>query len=247
MTNIIPLDNVTHKNLKIITQHSEQLGNNTGAVLTFPTEFADVQREYPIFFQKNPETQKYQSVALLGITPGENLFLNNGQWSARYIPAIIAREPFVIGFEDQSATGGDERTPVVMVDMDSPRVNEHEGQPVFLEFGGNTPYLESINRILQGIYQGMSVNNEMFEVFTELELIEPVALEIKLNNGEIHRLTGNYTISREKLNSLSAKDLAKLNKAGFLEGAFLVVSSLNNMKNLIDIKNSRLLLCETKT
>lgn len=240
MTNLITLNNVAHKDLKIITRHSEEFGNNVSAVLIFPTEFADIQREYPIFFQRNPETQKYQSVALLGITPGENLFLQNGQWNARYIPAIIAREPFVIGFEDQSADGGDEHAPVVMVDMDSPRVNEHEGQAVFLEFGGNTQYLESINRILQGIYQGMSVSDEMFEAFTELGLIEPVALDIKLNNGETHRLTGNYTISREKLNSLNAEELAKLNKAGFLEGAFLVASSLNNMKNLIDIKNSRL-------
>lgn len=240
MTNLVPLNNVAHKDLKIITQYSEQFGNNVSAVLTFPTEFADIQREYPILFQKNPDTQKYQSVALLGITPGENLFLNNGQWNARYIPAIVAREPFVIGFEDQSATGGDERTPVVMVDLDSPRVSEQEGQPVFLEFGGNTQYLESINRILQGIYQGNSVSDEMFEAFEQLELIEPVTLEIKLNNNEVHRLTGNYTISREKLNSLSAKDLAKLNKAGFLEGAFLVMNSLNNMKNLIDIKNSRI-------
>jgi hypothetical protein len=240
MTNVIPLNNVAHKDLKIITQYSEQFGNNVSAVLTFPTEFADIQREYPILFQKNPDTQQYQSFALLGITPGENLFLTNGKWNARYIPAIVAREPFVIGFEDQSASGGDERAPVVMVDMDSPRVSKHEGQSVFLEFGGNTQYLDSINRILQGIYQGASVSDEMFTAFTELDLIEPVALEIKLNNGEIHRLTGNYTISREKLSSLSAKDLAKLNKAGFLEGAFLVMNSLNNMKNLIDIKNSKL-------
>jgi hypothetical protein len=240
MTNLAPLNNVTHKDLKIITQHSEQFGNNIGAVLTFPTEFADIQREYPIFFQRNPETLKYQCVALLGITPGENLFLHNEKWNARYIPAIVAREPFVIGFEDQSADGGDEHAPVVMVDMDSPRVNEHEGQPVFLEFGGNTRYLEDINRVLQGIYQGVAVSDEMFAAYTELELIEPVVLEVKLNNGEVHRMNGNYTISREKLLSLSPKNLEKLNKAGFLEGAFLVINSLNNMKNLIDIKNSRL-------
>jgi hypothetical protein len=124
--------------------------------------------------------------------------------------------------------------------MDSPRVNEHEGQPVFLEFGGNTRYLEDINRVLQGIYQGVAVSDEMFAAYTELELIEPVVLEVKLNNGEVHRMNGNYTISREKLLSLSPKNLEKLNKAGFLEGAFLVINSLNNMKNLIDIKNSRL-------
>ena len=240
MTNIIPLNNVAHKDLKIIQKYSEQFGHNVGAVLIFPTEFADIQREYPILFQKNPDTQKFQSIALLGLIPNENLFLNDGQWNARYIPAIVAREPFVIGFEDQSATGGEENAPVVMVDMDSPRVSTQDGQNVFLEFGGNTRYLENVNLILQGIYQGSAISDEMFEAFTDLDLIEPVALEVKLNNGEVHRLTGNYTIHREKLNALSAENLEKLNKAGFLEGAFLVMNSLNNMKNLIDIKNSRL-------
>lgn len=240
MTNIIPLNNVAHKDLKIIQKYSEQFGHNVGAVLIFPTEFADIQREYPILFQKNPDTLKFQSIALLGLIPNENLFLNDGQWNARYIPAIVAREPFVIGFEDQSATGGEENAPVVMVDMDSPRVSTQDGQNVFLEFGGNTRYLENVNLILQGIYQGSAISDEMFEAFTDLDLIEPVALEVKLNNGEVHRLTGNYTIHREKLNALSAENLEKLNKAGFLEGAFLVMNSLNNMKNLIDIKNSRL-------
>jgi hypothetical protein len=244
MADIVLLNNVTHKDLKIITHYSAQFGNNVNAVLTFPTEFADIQREYPILFQKNPDTDKYQSVALLGISPGENLFLNGDNWNAHYIPAIVAREPFIIGFEDQSATGGEEHAPVVMVDMDSPRIStsaeEAIGETVFLEFGGNTRYLEKINSLLQGIYRGATVSDAMFEAFTELELIEPVKLEITLQNGEVHRLHGNYTISREKLYSLSGDDLAKLNAAGFLEGAFLIINSLNNMKNLIDIKNASL-------
>jgi hypothetical protein len=53
MANVVSLNNVTHKDLKIITKYSEQFGNNVSAVLTFPTEFADMQREYPILFQKN--------------------------------------------------------------------------------------------------------------------------------------------------------------------------------------------------
>jgi hypothetical protein len=240
MTNIVSLNNVTHKDLKISTQYSSQLGNNVHCVITFPTEFAEIQREYPILFQQNPDTGKYQSVALLGISRGENLFLKNNQWHARYIPAIVAREPFLIGFEDQSAMGGDEHAPVVMLDMDSPRISNNKGTAVFLEFGGSTHYLEKINNILQGIYQGTSISDTMFAAYAELELIEPVKLEITLHNGEVHRLTGNYTISRDKLNALSAEQLKKLNAAGFLEGAYLVINSLNNMQKLIDIKNSRL-------
>lgn len=238
MANIAPLNNVTHKDVKIITQHSEKFGSKVNCVLVFPTEFADVQREYPILLQRNPETGKYQSVALLGIATEENLFLNNGHWNAHYLPAIVAREPFLIGFEDQSAQGGDEHAPVVMIDMDSPRISTNTGEPVFLEFGGNTPYLEKINGILQQIYQGSAISDAMFDAYTACELIEPVKLEIKLNNGEMHRLHGNYTISREKLYSLNGSQLEKLHTAGFLEGAFLIMNSLNNVRRLIQLKNS---------
>lgn len=240
MTHIVPLNNVEHKNLKISTRHTEMFGCNVNAVIAFPSEFSDIQMEYPILFKKNATTNQYQAIALLGIEQGENLFIKNGEWSASYIPAIIARDPFIIGFEDQSHYGGEERAPIMMIDMDSPRVSEQEGQPVFLEFGGNTPYLEKINQILHGMYQGTAMADTMFAMFSEMNLIEPVTLEVKLKNGDLHRITGNYTISREKLQSLTASELEKLNKAGFLEGAFLVISSLNNMKRLIEIKNSKI-------
>ena len=41
-----------------------------------PTEFADVQREYPIFFRKDPATGEFMSIALLGFSKDENLFLD---------------------------------------------------------------------------------------------------------------------------------------------------------------------------
>lgn len=240
MANIVALNNIHHKNLKIVTTYSERFGNKVDCVLTFPTEFAQIQREYPIFFQKHPDTGQFQSIVLLGIAAGENLFLQDNAWHANYIPAIVTCNPFIIGFEDQTAVGGTEREPIIYVNMDSPRLSETEGESVFREFGGNTPYLEKVTRNLHALYQGLSASEQMFSIFTQLNLIEPVQLDIKLNNGELYRLNGNYTINSEKLSSLDGKSLALLNNAGVLECAFFVAASLNNMQNLIEIKNSRL-------
>lgn len=241
MATIVALDNVTHKDLKIITNPSAEFGNNVGCVLTFPTEFAQVQREYPIFFQRQPTTGRYQSVVLLGITENENLFLRGNQWHANYVPAVVTSEPFIIGFEDQSISGGSEHAPVVYVDMDSPRISRTQGEMVFREFGGNTPYLEKVVRNLHALYQGVAAGDLMFQLFSELNLIEPVDLEIKLINGDAYRLRGNYTVNAEKLAALSGSDLERLNKAGILECAFFVATSINNMQNLIDIKNRQIL------
>lgn len=234
------LNNITHKDLKIITKHSATYGDNVGSTLTFPTEFADVHREYPILFQKNPETGKFQSIVLLGLRSDENLFLDESNgWKANYIPAVIERGPFLIGFQDQSRDGGSERAPVVHIDIENPRVNEVEGAPVFLEHGGLSPYLDKITQLLNRIYEGMQVSDAMFAAFTELDLIEPVNLEIELNEREVYRLNGNYTIHREKLANLGGADLERLNRAGFLRCAFLAIESLGNIQRLIQLKSAR--------
>ncbi len=239
MAKHVLLNNIQHKDLRVITQFSAAYGDNISSTLTFPTEFADVQKEYPIFFQINPDTGKYQSVALFGISQNENLFLTaDGTWDATYIPALIARGPFLIGFQ-QDPNNPDSREPVIHVDMESPKVSTTEGTPVFLEFGGNTPYLENITRSLKDIYDGMAISEFMFQAFTELDLIEPVNIEIEFNNGEQHRLNGNYTINRDKLANLTGEQLFQLNRSGFLAAAFLVTTSLGNMQKLINIKNRR--------
>ena len=53
MTNFALLNNVAHKNLRIIREHATQYGDNEMSTVTFPQEFRAVQNEYPIFFQKN--------------------------------------------------------------------------------------------------------------------------------------------------------------------------------------------------
>src|SRR5688572_32383070 len=94
------LNNIAHKNLRVLNRFGADLGDNVGQVLTFPTEYEDVQREYPIFFRKESGTGEYQSVVLLGLEKNENLFLNGDRWDAHYIPGVIARGPFLIGFEE---------------------------------------------------------------------------------------------------------------------------------------------------
>jgi hypothetical protein len=234
------LNNITHKDLKIIARYAAAFGDNIGSTLTFPTEFADVHREYPILFQKNPDTGKFQSVVLLGLKSDENLFLDElGGWKANYIPAVIERGPFLIGFQDQSRDGGSERTPVIHVDMEHPRISETEGEAVFLDHGGLSPYLEKISKILNRIYDGMQISDAMFAAFAELDLIEPVNLEIELNDREVYRLRNNYTIHREKLANLRGADLERLNRSGFLRCAFLAVESLGNIQRLVQLKAAR--------
>ncbi|MBU2883955.1 SapC family protein [Psychrosphaera sp. B3R10] len=240
MANHVLLNNVTHKDLKIDPRYSAAHGNNIASTIIFPNEIEDIQKEYPILFRKDPETNKFLSTVILGFEKNENLFLDTTTatgWNAEYVPAIIAREPFLIGYQDQSADGGDEKAPVIHIDMDSTRINISDGTALFLEHGGNSQYLENSASSLKRITEGAKLTNVMFAAFEELSLIEPITIEFTLDNGEKYQLNGNYTISEEKLQNLDGASLEKLNRSGFLQSAFLIIASISNIQKLINLKN----------
>lgn len=240
MTRHVMLNNVTHKDLRVITRYGAEFGDNVGLVPTFPTEWEDVQREYPILFRKDAATGEYQSVALLGLDKAENLFLQNGRWNASYVPGMLIKGPFLIGFQEQQIEGELRKEPVIHVDLDHPRVSQTEGERVFLPQGGNSPYLDHIAMVLRGIRDGLEMSKAMFAAFTDLDLIEPVTLEIKLTAEQGVSLAGLQTISREKLAALEGASLERLHKAGFLHGAYLVVASMGNVRKLMALKQRRL-------
>lgn len=240
MANNVLLNNVSHQNVRVITRFGAEFGDNVGSVLIFPTEFVELQKEYPILFRRNQETQKYHATALLGFNQSENLFLNpevGSGWAASYIPASIAKGPFLIGFQSQES--GKAQNTVIYIDLDHVKVSQQEGYPLFLEHGGNSPYLEHIAKVLNLIHQGMIAQEVMFELFSEFDLLEPIDIDIDLNNGEKYKLTGNYSINEEKLAELSGDKLEKLNKMGFLPLAYAAIASLTNIRKLTDIKNRK--------
>ena len=240
------LDNITHKNLKVNPAFSGELGDNIGSTITFITEFSEAQKEYPILFRKDPASKEYQAVILFGLQQDENLFLkvqtekhNNSGWDAHYIPAAVARGPFMIGFQTQRENGQETVSPMVHVDMEHPKISETQGISVFLEQGGNSPYLDHISRLLNVIRDGIEINKHMFAAFEKYELIEPVAINVDLDNLDKLQLTGFHTINTDKLAALEGDALKELSKAGFLQAAYLAVSSLSNIKRLIAMKNAK--------
>jgi SapC protein len=233
------LNNIAHKDLRVITRYGAEFGDNVGTMMVVPTEFADVQREYPIFFRKDATTGEFSSFALLGFSKDENLFLEDGAWKAAYVPGVIARGPFLIGFQERREGSEVQREAVIHVDLDDPRISSTEGEPIFLPQGGNSRYLDRVATILNGIRTGLEVSKAMFAAFTAADLIEPVKIEVKFNSEEQYDLLGLHTINQKKLAELDAETLHQLNRSGFLQGAFLVTASLNNVQRLIDMKGRR--------
>ena len=240
MSNAVLLNNVEHKDVNVDPSHRAEYGDSVNRVLAFSTEFGDLQKEYPILFYKDPKTETFQAHAILGLSKDENLFLGDDGWQGNYVPAILGRGPFLIGFQDREVDGKMVKEPVIHIDMANPRVGAKNGQPLFLAYGGDTPYLEKVMQTLQVIHQGAALDEEIFSTLESMGLFEPVNIEISLSNIANVNLADYYTINKDKLAQLDGESLERLNKMGILSLVFCALISLGNFNKLIELKNKRM-------
>src|SRR3979490_2815031 len=154
MAKHVLLNNVEHKALRVIPARAAALGDDVMSAIVVPAEFRSVQACYPIVFQKQTDTGQFLPLALFGFESGQNLFLTESGWDASYIPLSIERLPFRTGGQRL----GQQAAPpplVVHVDLDSPRISWTEGEPVFLEYGGTTEFLQRASTLLHVLHAGL--------------------------------------------------------------------------------------------
>ncbi len=229
MTNPVLLQNVAHKDVKIIHGRGTRFGDGEVMCPTFPAEFRNVLAHYPIVFRDTGDAQRYEPVALFGFETGENLFASVDGWDALYVPMAVTRQPFLMGLDGDNL--------MVHVDLDHPKVSTTTGEPLFLEFGGNSDYLEQVIGTLVALHHGLQSNVGFVGALVELDLIEPFTLNIELNDGSMNELVGFSAINEEKLATLSAAALERLHQSGYLMAAYMVVASLTKLRELIERKN----------
>ena len=222
------LNNITHKDLRIITSRGAKWGDAVMSCFATPDEFRSLQAHYPIVFQKNAEGA-FQPLALLGLQDGQNLFLKADQWDAPYIPLAMQREPFMIGIADDELR--------MLVDMTSPRISTGaEGEAVFLPQGGNTDFLERSNSILKALHAGIQSTPEFVQALVAHNLLESFVLDVERPDGSHGRLVGMYTIHEERLAALDSNTVAQLHQADYLQPIYMAVASMSNLHTLIRLQ-----------
>lgn len=229
MPNVIQLNNVEHKDLRVITAHGARYCDDVMAALTFPAEFRSVQAHYPIVFSRANDGT-YTPLAVFGFKDRQNLFLTgepgHERWDASYVPLMMERMPFYVG----NAPNGKS----IHIDIDSPRVSRTEGEPVFLEHGGNTEYLDKAISMLATIDRGIAATAPFVAALQEHDLLESFVIDITLRDGSQNRFAGFHTVQEERLAKLGAEALGKLHEKGYLHAIYMVVASLSHFRDLIE-------------
>lgn len=218
------LNNIDHRDLRVSTGHGAGLGDAAMSVVTFAGEFRALQAYYPIVFQKDAQGT-FHPLALLGLQPGQNLFLRGDRWDAHYVPMAVERQPFAIGHDAQGE-------PMLHVDLEHPRINPL-GEPLFLEHGGHAPLLQHMVSLLRTLHDGLAGNAAFIDALLSHQLLESFVLDVKLpQGGEVH-LRGFYTIHEERLRALEGDALQALARAGYLEPAYMALASMTHLRDLI--------------
>jgi hypothetical protein len=219
------LNNIEHRDLRIITARGAQYGDDVMYALTFPAEFRNVQAHYPIGFGRSQDGT-FTPLALFGFREKQNLFLRDEKWDSLYIPLMIERQPFLIG----NAANGK----VVHIDLESPRISRTEGEAIFREHGGNTDFLERVTRVLGSLHDGIEGTTPFITALIEHNLLESFVLDIQFLDGAQHRFAGFYTIQEERLAKLDSAALGKLHERGHLLPIYMVIASFSNFRSLIE-------------
>lgn len=234
MVNVV-LDNVEHRDLRLIERRTPESGDAVNECVVFPSEIPDLAREYAIYFRIT-ERDGPQAFALLGLDPGENLFVREGVWHARRLPAMMMRGPFMIGMRGTDDGAGQ---PVLMLNLDDTRISRTEGTPLFLAHGGRSAALERSAAALRTIHTGLPESRKMFDAFLDAGLLAPLQIDIQLDDRTSYALPEVYSISAEALADLSGDALYRLNRTGLLALAFHIRASLSNINWIIEAKNKK--------
>ncbi len=227
------LNNIDHKDLRVIQAHGAEFGDAIHNCPAYTFEFRDLQADFPILLQAT-EQDGLIPVALLGFEAGENLFLEDATWTALSRPAFLRKGPFLIG-QHQADNGEEVR--LLSVDLSHPRVtDEGSGEAVFQPLGGRTEYLERTADLLEQIHEGAEHTRRFTAALADLELVESITMDITLRDGSKNQLLGFSAINEDRFRALPGDVLGDLSAKGFLMPLFMMLSSLSNVGRLVQLK-----------
>lgn len=236
MTDLQILNNVDHKDIRVINTPGAEFGDGLHSCPAYLFEFRDLQADFPILLQESSEGG-FIPVVIMGFESQENLFLENREWLGLTRPAFLRRGPFLIG---QHAVEDGEQVRLLSIDLAHPRVSRtDEGDALFQPLGGRTDYLEQVADLLEMIHEGAEQTKRFTQCLAEWQLIESVTMDITLRDGSKNQLLGYSTVNEDGVRSLSGEQLATLAGNGFLMPLFMMLASMSNLRRLIELKERR--------
>ena len=191
-------------------------------------EFPAAAAVCPLLFAKDAETGQFYVGALFGFRPGELLVEGADQRDALFRPLDLQRQGFFIAEEN------------IAVDVDHSRFAGNSSIALFDENGETSEAMRRVQWALGQLKAGVDATNDFIQALLALKLIEPIDISLSFDDGEKLQVDGLYTVSRDAMADLDDEDVLRLHRKGYLQAAYAMTLSLNQIAVLSRRRNARL-------
>lgn len=231
---LVPVTKDAHKTFKIksVTDFGFAAGVHLASLMAH--EFVRAASVYPIVFIED-ESDGFRPVALMGLVPEQNLFVDDaGEWSASYIPAIIRRYPFALA----KVGDGDQYT--VCLDEESDLFSQKgDGKPLFDKEGNPSEVIENVKKYLTELQQMELFTSDFCKFLKEQNMFTPMNMRV-VDNEQLKNITGCYVLNEERLNNLSDQSFLDMKQKNFLPVIYAHLVSLSQVERLSMLKSGKL-------
>lgn len=214
-------------------------------------EIGRVLCDLPVFFSRASNGQ-YLISALCSFVPGKNLWVQQAQWQALYQPMCLQTYPlFLLGGPDAATSrlGIDltaMKTAAIAADT-ATAPNPTLGEALFDSKGQPTLYLSRQRALLEADVEQDFLTYQFCRTLEQWQLLKAVDLVLQMQDGSLQTIQGLATVDEDKLQSLSAEQLAQLQQQGYLALLHGILMSIYQLNGLIRRHNQRSELPAVKT
>lgn len=232
------LEPARHRQLKIGTLADFSITRGMHGVFLAATEIPQAALEFPVLFVHTGARDAagratVSPIALLGLTQGENLYVDGPRWDARYIPAFIRRYPFL------TANLRGAPAPGVMIDSAWSGFSEQDGEPLFEPDDKPAPALQRAIEFLER-FETEAQRTQLFCArLVELDLLKEMKADATLPDGVTLSIDGFFAIDDAKLRDLPAEPVIEMHRNGMLTLLNLHLAALAHLRTMVERKAKR--------
>jgi hypothetical protein len=234
----VALDPALHGQRKVVPLTDYSIARELHAVPITATEFPHAALEFPIVFIESgghdaAGRPTMTPAALLGVRHGENLYVDDDRWDARYVPAYIRRYPFLTA----ALPGADGVN--VLVDEAWSGLGMDAGEPLFEDGGAPAPALRRAMDFLERYEHEAERTKAFCERLARLGVLKEMKADATLPNGEKIAVDGFSTVDEARLRAFPDDTVLELWKNGMLMLIQMHLVSIINIRHLVNRKAVR--------
>lgn len=230
---LVPFDREKHRGHGVAEAKRGPFAAGLHGVQVLVPEFTHAARHYPIVFVRDSATGKFLSLAVTGMDPGVNLFVDrDGKWAEHYyVPAYVRRWPFFT-------------TPIAgktesLVLVDENGLEPKAAAPLFDAEGKDTEAWRRVDALVRELEAARQQHERFMETLVNHRLLQPFEAHAFPKGGRDLHLTGMHRVDEDRLNGLEGRVIKGMMKRGELSRVYAHLMSLDNFRYLMDRSAAR--------